>query len=420
MKRMDDRGSFTLRRRTFLIVGSVVLTAVVAAWVLLIAGVINNKPGKKDSKKNEDTLGQEPGEYQIPKVPEGSVLVFRTAAYYDYDEEGNKYLFSKHEYDENGLLTVTTYYRSDGTQKTKCVYEYDSEGRMTSCRVYRRDQEWVEQSEDSFEYNDEAKTEKYTRRADEDGKEVNSTTVYREDGHILKSECLIDGEVVESYEEIYSPDGLLQKVYDNGGEFVYFYDSSNRRKTIEYWYMGEMSQEEIFVSERESEEYRYVDGESYLWTRFEYDERGNRIHRINYAADGSVADDARKEYDEEGNVTKHILYTEGNFYSWVEYEYKGPRNYREGLKTTEKDRDGNIIKVTEEEYTLGIYITKKTVYDGAGNETICIYSEYDEYGNPVKVIGRKSDGTEYPMSEYRYIPLAIPERFATEYDLREK
>ncbi|MBR5666340.1 MAG: hypothetical protein IKW95_01475 [Lachnospiraceae bacterium] len=420
MKRMDDRGSFTLRRRTFLIVGAVVLTAVVAAWVLLIAGVINNKPGKKDSKKNEDTLGQEPGEYQIPKVPEGSVLVFRPAAHYDYDEDGNKNLFSKHEYDENGLLTVTTYFRSDGTKKTKYVYEYDSEGRKTACRGYSWDQEWVEQSEESFEYNDETITKKNTRRADEDGMEINSITVYRKDGHILKSESINDGEVVVSYEEIYSPDGLLQKVYDNGGEFVYFYDSSNRRKTTEYWYMGEMYQEEIFVSARESEEYRYVDGESYLWTRFEYDERGNRIRQINYAADGRVADDDRKEYDDEGNVTKHILYMEGNFLYWLEYEYKGSGNNREGMKETEKDRDGNIIKVTEEEYTQGIYITKRVEYDEAGNETIQVYSEYDEYGNPVKVISRKNDGTEYPTIEYRYIPLAIPEKFATEYDRREK
>lgn len=418
---MDDRGNFTLRRKTFLIVGSVVLTAVVAAWVLLIAGVINNKSGKKDSKKNEDTLGQEPGEYQIPKVPEGSVLVFRPAAHYAYDDAtGNKYLFSKHEYDENGLLTVTTYFRSDGTKKTKYVYEYDSEGRKTACRGYSWDQEWVEQSEESYEYDDTAKTEKDTRRADEDGKEVKSTAVYREDGHLLKLEHIIDGEVVAYYEEIYSPDGLLQKVYDNGGEFVYFYDSSNRRKTTEYWYMGEMNQEEIFVSARESEEYRYVDGESYLWTRFEYDERGNRIHQINYAADGSVADDDRKEYDDEGNVTKHILYMEGNFLYWVEYEYKGPRNNREGMKKTEKDRDGNIKKVMEEEYIQGIYTTKRVEYDEAGNETVQVYSEYDEYGNPVKVISRKNDGTEYPTSEYRYIPLAIPEKFATEYDLREK
>ena len=416
---MDNRGSFTLRRKTFLAVGGVALALVVVAWVLLIAGVFGKKSDKKNPKENEDTLGQEPEEYQIPKVPDGSVLVFRPAAHYEYDMDGNKYLFSKHEYDENGLLTVTLYYRSDGTQKTKYVYEYDSEGRKTVCRGYIWDQEWVEQSEESIEYNDEAKTRKYTSRADEDGKEVNSTTVYREDGHLLKSESIINGEVVESYEEIYSPDGLLQKVYDNGGEFVYFYDSSNRRKTTEYWYMGEMNQEEIFVSARESEEYRYVDGESYLWTRFEYDERGNRIHRINYAADGSVADDERKEYDEEGQVRKHILYVEGDFLYWVEYEYKGPRNNREGMKKTEKDRDGNIIKVTEEEYIQGIYTTKRTEYDGAGNvQTACIFSEYDEYGNPVKVITRKNDGTEYPTSEYRYIPLAIPEKFAAEYDLR--
>ena len=110
---MDNRGSFTLRRKTFLAVGGVALALVVVAWVLLIAGVFGKKSDKKNPKKNEDTLGQEPEEYQIPKVPDGSVLVFRPAAHYEYDMDGNKYLFSKHEYDENGLLTVTLYYRSD-------------------------------------------------------------------------------------------------------------------------------------------------------------------------------------------------------------------------------------------------------------------------------------------------------------------
>lgn len=40
--------------------------------------------------------------------------------------------------------------------------------------------------------------------------------------------------------------------------------------------------------------------------------------------------------------------------------------------------------------------------------------------NPVRIIEKKYDGTEATLMEFEFIPLAIPEKFATEYDLREK
>lgn len=39
---------------------------------------------------------------------------------------------------------------------------------------------------------------------------------------------------------------------------------------------------------------------------------------------------------------------------------------------------------------------------------------------PVRIIEKEYDGTEATMKEFEFIPLVIPEKFATEYDLREK
>ena len=122
---MDNRGSFTLRRKTFLAVGGVALALIVVAWVLLIAGVFGKKSDKKNPKNNADGGRQTPGEYQIPDtVPDGYVLVFRPVAIYSSDVYGNMFLYEKQEFDENGLSVVRTYYRSDGTNKHQASTRY--------------------------------------------------------------------------------------------------------------------------------------------------------------------------------------------------------------------------------------------------------------------------------------------------------
>ena len=418
MKRMDDRGSFTLRRRTFLIVGAVVLTAVVAAWVLLIAGVINNKPGK-NAKGNGKGDGKTAKEQQLTEVTDGNVLVFRTTAIYNYDEEGKKYLYSKREYNENGLLTANTYYHTDGSESTKYIYSYDEEGRKTAGTAY--DGSGIVTNQYSYGYNDADGTSITCERKYGDGGETIYTKVCDATGHLTMSKVeTADGVTEHYYMESYSSDGQLQQITDDQMEYLYLYDAYNKKQRIECRYRGELTEEEVFLSERESETYRYLDGKRLLEEKKEYDERGNIIHHIFYDEEGNNEIDILNEYDEKGNPSKKIRYEYGSFQFWYEYEIIGAKSNCESVKTTEKDQNGNIIKTSEEEYTLGLYITKRVEYDEAGNETIQVYSEYDEYGNPVKVIERMSYGAESPIMEYEYIPLTIPEKFATEYDLREK
>ena len=424
MKRMDNRGNFTLRRKTFLAVGGVALALVVVAWVLLIAGVFGKKSDKKNPKNNVDGGRQTPGEYQIPDaVPDGYVLVFRPVAIYSSDVYGNMFLYEKQEFDENGLSVVRTYYRSDGTNKTKYNDEYDSEGRKTESTEYTWDKEWVVSKKTVYEYDDSVGTRKTTTRNYDGSEEALSFSLIDADGHVLLSSSeSADGEILYYHEENYLPDGRLLWIKTDNSATRYLYDEAGQIKSIEYYDVnGELVQEEIFLSAHESEHYRYAGEESVLFEKNEYDDRGNRTRHIVLDKDGTVLTDLRLEYDEDGRNRKSIMYMDGNFRSWQENEYKGPRNSTEARKTIEKNQDGKILKITEEEYFLGLYTTKHAVYDGEGNmEPHGIYSEYDSYGNPVRTIEKEYDGTEATMIEFEFIPLAIPEKFATEYDLREK
>lgn len=429
MKKTDNRGRITLRRKTFLIAGAVVLTLVLLAWVFLIVGVLKNgkkSDGKKSSKGKANGKNVTAEEYQIPEVPKGYVLVFRKTEHYSIGPNGERALKFSREYDENGLCTAEIRYSDDGpVRQRRNIYTYDEEGRTKSCTKYYMVDEWKKSELTTYEYDDRGIIRKESTNYYDYDDDMEYTVLYNENGDMTERRNTVAGHDTFLEKRIYDDNGRLTEIRTNVDRTVYLYGKSGQKlKRTIYEISGGKISEEVFLSETESKLFYYDDeGNRQLYKKREYDEYGNIVHETAYNMDGSVmheGDDLVCEYDEKGNPTKYISVKNGVIVTWDEWEQEYIGEYEVGVKYTSKDENGKIQYVLEKKYDSDGHITEKSICDRVGNANPVIYSEYDSYGNALRTIEITDGLNKTVTDEMKYIPLAIPEIFATEYDLREK
>ncbi len=139
----------------------------------------------------------------------------------------------------------------------------------------------------------------------------------------------------------------------------------------------------------------YEDGE--LDNKYEYDERGNITHRVNYEKNGEVFSEENKIYDEMDNVIRSV-YTVNGKVSANDFEYKYDKNGNILLKLSKEDGD---------EYSY------KYKYDKKGNRTEYILTEngivqshtktkYDDKGSIIKEDMYSRTGALVGTTVYEY------------------
>ena len=416
MFQSDGFGKLRISKKAFLIiVGSMLLVALVG-WIVLVGGLF------KKEKKTKDDIVKEP-EYTIP---EGYALVFRNTAWYNISDDGEKELHQTYEYDENGReKTITSY--EDGEVELYAVYVYDALGRVIKTTQYNGDGSISYESETTYSAKGEITEYRYGKSID----------IYDDDGKELFTKTITEsGEVIVKTEYRYSADGrLIEVLYaDSGTTKLYSYDSDGNLSLIEYYNDGKLTREDYYsVNPNEIETYSYENDHRYLSRKSIMDENGNLTRIYRFEEDGSVSSDQQQEWDSEGRRTKELVYVNGRFNHWYEYEYGDITVYYYGktpgpTKIINKSEDGAIVYYVEAEYLPGFGLVREQFFheDGTRGYTGDLehgegywgyYTKTDTYGNPVCVVECYSD-REVISKEYQYSPMVIPVECMTDYDRR--
>jgi hypothetical protein len=141
----------------------------------------------------------------------------------------------------------------------------------------------------------------------------------------------------------------------------------------------------------------YGDGSIFWWKEYEYDSRGNQTKAIDYNSDGSIRDWHEYEYDSRGNETKETYYnSDGNIGFWFEYEYEYDSVGNQTKKISYED-DGSMDGWEEYEYDSAGNLTRVVVYNGEGHNIHWYEYEYDSAGKLKKE--NRYDGS---VAEYEY------------------
>lgn len=409
MMNIDNRGALRLSKKGWIIlIGSILATALVI-WSILVVGIFRNKNRNKNSQP----------EYKIHEVPEGYVLVFRAKRHYEISKKGKRNLSFEDEYDDFGRIISNAVY-SDGKIDRETKYVYDDG--LNVIRETEYDGEGNVLTETENTYDSEGRLIEQRRN------DVRQT--FNENGNLLteyKEET--DGNFAtwkKVKENVYADDGriLTETDYLYGSVVAFFYDNSGKKERIETRKNGELYSEENFLTEYESEYYEFTDdGAGCLKSRRTYDGKGFITHTVTYNEDGTVRSESTVEFDEHGNPTKSVLYENGKFGYWNEYEYDDAsvlfkKSY---CRMTSKNEDGTVQYTIVRNILPEFGITEQTVYNGDGtvwkNSTVASmwYWEKDAYGNPIRLF-ILDKGNKILSEEAVYIPMVIPKEYLNDYD----
>lgn len=430
MFRMNNSGKLRLSKKTFIIlVGSVLLVALIG-WVVLLSGLLKNDKKPKDGTVTPTEAVAVPLalEYNLPEVPEGYVLVFRQTANYSVLDTGEKVLHQDFEYDGNGRLISDKTYNNDGSIYCESVYSYDETGNKTLVIYY-----------DSEGTSREEETTYYANGVISEYRENHTKTLYDEQGRKLYSVNTDETGKETVIEECrYSSAGLLTEhlsgLIIGSNEFLHkelhFYDSLGNPTKTEYYYYGELSKEEVYLTPTLRETY-FIEGTSrYLDEKCELDGKGRITHKWRYdVEDGSVESENLQEWDDDGNLVKVVTYNKGEFLYMTEYEYADKTAfYNSELRCTKaisEQEDGSVEYYVEREYMPGIGRIREQYFYADGKRMALedydgywgYYSKKDSYGNPIIRVNCFGDREDL-VEEFEFTPMAIPAAYMNDYDRR--
>jgi YD repeat-containing protein len=167
--------------------------------------------------------------------------VFNTKLIYDADNnlvEANRYqgkseLIAKFKvkYNEQGLQSITSLYKADGSLEEKNVYAYNTKNLLAKQITYDEDGKKV--AEETYEYDSEGRVSKETYISENREKKMETTVTtyaYNSKGQAIKRNELHADGTHRNYKLEYDQFGNLIKEYadeENYNTYTYSYDSKN-------------------------------------------------------------------------------------------------------------------------------------------------------------------------------------------------
>lgn len=430
-----------------LIVG--ICAVALVAWIVLMVTVFRDK---EEEKKPFVT----PTPYQLPEVPEGSVLVWRLLEVYDVPEKGAGYYSYRYTYDDKGRCisalrydepdhvemefmlsydettgrtTVTrleSSYGTPGVFSTKYVTVYDAQGRAVSKEHSELENGvYVPSSKDEIDFDDQGRP--------------TARRVY---------DSFYTGQLILCMERTYDPLGYVLSEYDRYRGKIDNYTRDPYGHVIEHWTEwpteepsrgrivdgeSELDDEGRVVLRREPWWVEGADGEyveAYLEYRYTYSDDGTWRNEW-YSEDGRLRE--VQEFDVYGNITlEKEFYEDGTVSGW-ESVYQ-PRFNGRVLQSSKYKEDGSFEYTYRSEYDdFGNRVRTYTLedgkwellyedsYDAEGRRTgiqrayHSVDYRYDEYGNCVETVYHMKDGGD-SVEYYTYVPFVITKEQAEQPD----
>lgn len=338
-----------------------------------------------------------------------------------YDENDDVESIFEYEYDDAGNELSRIIYEADGTKQSESVNEYDSNGNLIKTfdiledgtKELQEEKEYYEdgtiKKETSYEYGIESWISEYDQNGnetyslmtffDDDGNVDDKIEYEYDSGKVIKTTFyLSDGSISSFYEYEYDSNGneISEVVYDPDGNMKYnhTHEYDNNNVCIkEAWYRPDGGANAIYEyapdGSWEKETHYYTDGSLWYQNEYkyekEYDSNDNITKNVKYSKDETSDEEYEKEYeylfeyDANGNTTKETYYDGDVLSSINEYKY---------------DSNSNMTYYSSIDYND----------DGTEEDSYLRETEYDEYGNEISFITKRS-GSQTERGEYEYIAI---------------
>lgn len=448
MENVEGKKPIRMSKRKFIIlIASLVGVALIAFGVLLY--MIFGKKNLIEKRKLP--------KYDIPKVPDGYMLVFREVELYSV-EDGKKRIDAKYEYNAKGERIKTIHF-SEGKQTGETVFEYDENGELKreeyipkSAEADHRiityevdadgNQVKTEKAPDSNYTTKrvtvtDPKTKKKVREEYYTNRGEGKISVYDDGVLVLERKKESDGSEWESVNAVYASDGELSEVRYYGLHRVDGNKKPCLDKTEHYTFSGnecviesydvaldggsELTKREHIIyddqgNKREKRVEIILEGEIKNRIYEEYSDWGQQIKNESYTVESGeekLVLSHVKEYNDQKRLTKDITRNSTGPTQWVEYLYN---KSGEKVKEIHYYPDGSIeyyVETTYEEKPNKVVRTKYYKADGTtyelpwGKTAFC--AEYDSYGNEVFCISYEHNKAK-EMYVHVYKPYVIPKK----------
>lgn len=212
---------------------------------------------------------------------------------------------------------------------------------------------------------------------------------YDADGRPIREFALGDGGIAVDW-------GRMNYEYDARGNLVRVSSGGERATILEYDAHGNLIK---VLGDSDGD---FAPEGDYLI--FEYDASGNRIKRMEYEEDGTLRCCYEWEYDASGNEIKSIRYDydrDGSIDYYCEYDA-----FQNLVKSVWYNEDGSVRgdSAYRYEYDASGNLTKVMCRGESGNYYLCDAYEYNAFGDEVKHVGYRGDGSvsDYFDAQYEY------------------